>query len=78
MDGAQEKSNDLSFRDLWASLTTGEMLFFLFEVTVMGAGMGVVERLLFIYLTGDLQGSTFLCGLTVGVTTSISGAPCAW
>ena len=31
-------------------------------------GIGVVERLLFVYLQRDLQASTFLCGLTVLVT----------
>ncbi len=33
--------------------------------------MGIVERLLFIYLTDTLGGSVFLCGLTVGVTVVI-------
>jgi predicted MFS family arabinose efflux permease len=33
----------------------------------MGAGMATVERLLFLYLVNDLQASTLLCGLSVGV-----------
>ena len=33
----------------------------------MGAAMATVERLLFLYLVNDLQASTVLCGLTVGV-----------
>jgi MFS family permease len=40
--------------------------------------MGVVERLLFIYLTGELQGSIFLCGLTVGVTVLLELPIFAW
>lgn len=42
-------------------------VFFLTEVIVMGAGMATVERLLFLYLVNDLQASTLLCGLSVGV-----------
>lgn len=40
---------------------------FLLEVVVMGAAMATVERLLFLYMVNDLQASTFLCGLSVGV-----------
>jgi predicted MFS family arabinose efflux permease len=42
-------------------------LFFLTEVIVMGAAMATVERLLFLYLVNDLEASTLLCGLSVGV-----------
>jgi MFS family permease len=42
-------------------------MFFLVEVIIMGAGMATVERLLFLYLVNDLQASTLLCGLSVGV-----------
>lgn len=31
-------------------------------------GMAFVEKLLFLYILNDLQASTTLCGLTVGVT----------
>jgi Holliday junction resolvase RusA-like endonuclease len=40
---------------------------FLLEVLVMGAGMATVERLLFLYMVNDLDASTLLCGLSVGV-----------
>jgi predicted MFS family arabinose efflux permease len=40
---------------------------FLLEVIIMGAGMATVERLLFLYLMNDLQASTLLCGLSVGI-----------
>ena len=40
---------------------------FLFEVLVMGAAMATVERLLFLYMVNDLNASTLLCGLSVGV-----------
>ena len=43
------------------------VLFFFVEVTVMGAAMATVERLLFLYLVNDLYASTLLCGLSVGV-----------
>jgi hypothetical protein len=49
------------------------MLVFLFEMLCMGAGVALVERLLFVYVEapvsgGGLAGSTTLCGLSVGVT----------
>lgn len=40
---------------------------FLLEVIVMGAGMATVERLLFLYMINDLEASTLLCGLSVGI-----------
>lgn len=43
------------------------VLVFLLEVVVMGAGMATVERLLFLYMVNDLEASTLLCGLSVGV-----------
>lgn len=43
-------------------------IFFLLTVTVIGFGQGVVERLLFVCLQNDLEASTALCGLSVGVT----------
>jgi PPP family 3-phenylpropionic acid transporter len=47
--------------------TRPRVLVFLLEVVVMGAGMATVERLLFLYLVNDLEASTLLCGLSVGV-----------
>lgn len=44
------------------------MLFWLFEVLVIGAGMSMVDSFLFVYLQNDLGASTRLCGCTVGVT----------
>ena len=40
---------------------------FLVEVMMMGAAMATVERLLFLYMVNDLEASTLLCGLSVGV-----------
>ena len=59
------KASRSSKEELFAVLLAPSFLFFLFEVAIIGAGIGVVERLLFIYLQSDLQASTFLCGLTV-------------
>ena len=44
-----------------------QVALFLSEVIIMGAAMATVERLLFLYLVNDLQASTLLCGLSVGV-----------
>jgi PPP family 3-phenylpropionic acid transporter len=43
------------------------VMVFVLECIVMGAGMGAVERLLFLFMVNDLNASTFLCGLSVGV-----------
>jgi MFS family permease len=50
---------------------------FLLEVIAMGAGMATVERLLFLYMVNDLQSSTLLCGLSVGVNV-IFELPIFW
>jgi Na+/melibiose symporter-like transporter len=47
------------------------MIAFLLELFVLGCCVGVVERLLFVYLQNELHGNTTLCGLTVGVTVII-------
>lgn len=41
---------------------------YIIEVFIVGMAMGIVERLLFIYVQNDLGGSTFLCGVTILVT----------
>jgi MFS family permease len=53
--------------DLLKLAVRPKVLVFLFQVTVMGAAMATVERLLFLYLVNDLGASTLLCGLSVGV-----------
>ena len=45
------------------------MVLFLLEQTFAGAGIGAIERLVFIYLQNDLKGSVTLCGLSVLVST---------
>lgn len=44
---------------------------FLAEMLIMGIGIGVVEKLLFIYLKNDLGASTVLCGTSVLMTVSM-------
>jgi len=44
---------------------------FFFELFIIGAGMGLVERLLFVYIVEVLGGSYTLCGLTVLATVSV-------
>lgn len=53
------------------------VLVFMLENVVIGAGIGTVERLLFLYLVNDLGASTLLCGLTVGVNVLIE-VPIFW
>ena len=64
----EEERPDATCHELCRVLMQPTFLFLLFEVAVIGMGIGVVERLLFVYLQRDLQASTFLCGLTVLVT----------
>jgi MFS family permease len=45
-----------------------DVIVFLIELFVMGAAVALVERLLFVYVKNDLEGSTTLCGLSVLVT----------
>jgi MFS family permease len=66
----QEGRTDVNagkFMELVLLFLRPRTLFFLVEVVIMGAGMATVERLLFLYLVNDLQASTLLCGLSVGV-----------
>ena len=65
----QEQKNATS-TELFAVLCAPSFIFFLAELALIGAALGIVERLLFIYLQTDLQASTFLCGLTVLVTVT--------
>ncbi len=53
--------------DLLLLIMKPRVLFFFVEVVIMGAAMATVERLLFLYLVNDLDASTLLCGLSVGV-----------
>ena len=64
----EEELPNATCHELCRVLTQPTFMFLLFEVAVIGAGIGVVERLLFVFLQRDLQASTFLCGLTVLVT----------
>eukprot|EP00586_Coscinodiscus_wailesii_P020939 CAMPEP_0172493484 /NCGR_PEP_ID=MMETSP1066-20121228/24947_1 /TAXON_ID=671091 /ORGANISM="Coscinodiscus wailesii, Strain CCMP2513" /LENGTH=492 /DNA_ID=CAMNT_0013263685 /DNA_START=198 /DNA_END=1676 /DNA_ORIENTATION=- len=50
---------------------------FCLELVLVGAAMGTVESLLFIYLVDDLGASTLLCGLSVGVTVLLE-LPIFW
>lgn len=56
---------------LCRALCNGPVLMFLFEMLIMGMGIGVVEKLLFIYLKEDLGASTVLCGTSVLMTVSM-------
>jgi len=47
------------------------VFFFLLEMLIMGMGIGVVEKLLFVYLKESLGASTVLCGTSVLMTVSM-------
>lgn len=64
-------------RDLAVLLCRPRVLVFFLELVIMGAGMGTVESLLFLYLINDLGASTMLCGLSVGVTVMLE-IPLFW
>lgn len=73
----QQQQEDGSIKELLRLILRPRVTFFLLEVVVMGIGMGTVERLLFLYLVNDLQASTLLCGLSVGVNV-IFELPIFW
>lgn len=56
------------FADLTRALCRAPVLAFFAESVVFGAGMTVVERLLFVYLIRDLGGSVTLAGASVACT----------
>uniref|UniRef100_A0A0A9WEU0 Major facilitator superfamily domain-containing protein 6 n=1 Tax=Lygus hesperus TaxID=30085 RepID=A0A0A9WEU0_LYGHE len=64
-------NTNIHFIDFLCAICAPRMLFFYFEMTVVGAGMAIVERLLFIYLKGDLHTSTTFCGATVLATVLV-------
>ena len=61
----------LEWNSLFRELCQWQILVWLFEVTVMGAAMSLVDSFLFVLLQNDLQASTALCGYTVGVTVML-------
>ena len=73
----QQEQQGNTIWDLFLLSCRPRVTLFLLEVIVMGAGMATVERLLFLYMVNDLQSSTFLCGLSVGVNV-IFEIPIFW
>jgi len=57
-------------KDAYNALCTIPVIAFLTEMLIMGMGIGVVEKLLFIYLKEDLGANTLLCGTSVLTTVS--------
>ena len=64
----QDQNDSGPVMDLVRLALRPRVFLFVLECIIMGAGMGTVERLLFLYLVNDLNASTLLCGVTVGVT----------
>jgi len=54
-----------------AALCNVPVFMFLMEMLIMGMGIGVVEKLLFVYLKESLGASTVLCGTAVLMTVSM-------
>jgi predicted MFS family arabinose efflux permease len=63
--------------DLICLFTRPRVVLFCLELILVGGAMATVERLLFLYLVDDLGASTFLCGLSVGVTVLLE-LPTFW
>lgn len=59
---------------LTAVLASRPLLAFLLEIFLFGAAVGVVERLLFVYVVDDLGGTPLLCGAIVFVS-SLANVP---
>jgi len=68
-DGEKD-SEGSSIQHLLTVLLQWRSIAFFTEMLVVGMGVGVVERLLFIYLMTDLGGSAMLCGTVVLVTVA--------
>lgn len=61
-------SNAPRLSNLMAAIFRPQVLLWLLEVAVIGAGISLVETFLFVHLEDDLHSSTRLCGYSVGVT----------
>ena len=58
-----------SFAALCRVFRSRALVAFVLEILVFGMAIGVVERLLFLYVVNDLGGDTTLCGLIVFVSS---------
>lgn len=58
--------------DLIVVLTSYRLVVFLGEILVFGMAIGVVERLLFVYVVDNLNGNSLLCGLIVFVSSAFN------
>ena len=67
LESESQQDNNGHMMELVHLAARPRVAIFLLEVIIMGAAMATVERLLFLYLVNDLQASTLLCGLSVGV-----------
>jgi len=56
-------------REAFNALFNVRVICFFMEMYIMGVGIGVVEKLLFVYLMDDLGASIVLCGSSVLMTT---------
>lgn len=67
----EEAMGDLcpDWREACKALCNIPAMSFLVEMFIMGVGVGVVEKLLFVYLMEDLGASIVLCGASVLMTT---------
>ena len=67
-----ESANPASSRPqlalLFKALCHVNVIFWLVQVAVIGAGMALVDSFLFVFLQNNLSATTSLCGYTVGVT----------
>lgn len=68
LESSSEDHTRPEFRALYMALARLPILWWILEVSIIGAGMAIVESFLFVYLQNTLGASTRLCGWTVGVT----------
>lgn len=71
-EGDDEDNQTNNAKEIAQLLLRPFYLAFLIELIVLGAAVGTVERLLFVYVQNDLDGSTTLCGLSVGVNVRLA------
>jgi MFS transporter, PPP family, 3-phenylpropionic acid transporter len=68
LETAKDRHQRPEIGTLYKALVRLPIIWWIFEVSVIGCGMALVESFLFVYLQNDLGATTRLCGWTVGVT----------
>lgn len=67
-NGTSNNHHHPPLETLVQALVRWPVFFWWMQVIMIGTGMALVDSFLFVYLQNDLQASTQLCGLAVGIT----------